>query len=165
MSSRWYLIVVVDAWLHWDQRIVPLGYILVEPISEILRVTSTILFLSGTFRVVWKEVNRGERKGWRIAGKVASFFSVLPSLFYIILYIALAACWLRMTSLNTIGDIASRKIQFQIAMSAIFVGYATVSAAAATVTWCIRKKSQRGYVIAVGFPSSAKNALSSSQAN
>lgn len=137
--------------MHWDGWVVPFGYILLAPISEIFRVASTILFLSGTFRVVWKEVNKGERKAWRIAGKIASFFSVLPTLFYIILYIALAACWLRMTSLNTIADIASRKIQFQIAMSAIFAGYALVSATAATVTWCIRKRSQRGYVITVSF--------------
>lgn len=148
-SNSWYLLIDIDRWMRWNRNSVPFGYIVLAPISETFRVSSTILLLSGTFRVVWREVGQGERKGWRAAAKIISFFSVLPALFYIILFVALAVCWLKFTSLNTIADIATRKAQFQIAMSAIFFGYAMVSVVAATVTWCFRTRSMRGYVIQV----------------
>src|SRR3569833_3999709 len=56
MTGSWYLLTVIDRWIHYDQRFVQYGYILVPALFEGLRVGSGIILLWGTYTVVWKEL-------------------------------------------------------------------------------------------------------------
>ncbi|CAM1505509.1 Fc.00g111460.m01.CDS01 [Cosmosporella sp. VM-42] len=143
----WYLIVVVDRWLHYDHRSVPFGYILLAPIWEFFYVGSANLILWGTFTVVWKEFEREERftklqmRLWGLAANFAIFMVGLVSLFYLILYLALAVVWMEFFSLNTIADVATKRTGFEISMTAFFFSFSLLTAAAATyaIFWRIRR--------------------------
>lgn len=45
---------MIDRWLRYRGYTVDTHYILLQPLTEPFRVTSSLLLLSGTFNVVWK---------------------------------------------------------------------------------------------------------------
>ena len=116
----------------------PFGYIILAPVWEFFYVGSANLILWGTFTVVWKEFQREERftrtqlKLWGLAANFAIFIVGLVSLFYVILYLALAIVWMEFFSLNTIADVATKRTGFEIAMTAFFFGFSLLTVAAAT---------------------------------
>jgi hypothetical protein len=128
---------------------VPYGYILIYPVSEILRVVSTILFLWGTYRIVWRELqsrfdSEKDRWLWWLAAKVTIFIVTGVASFYLILYLGLAIAWLQFLSLNATADIASRRTQFEVAMTAMFSGFALLTTVAATATLIFKALEQSG---------------------
>ncbi|KAJ4125179.1 hypothetical protein NW754_013465 [Fusarium falciforme] len=61
----WYFIVVIDRWLHFDQRSVVFGYILLAPFWEAFHLASTILLIWGTYAILWREIKaNSERRNW-----------------------------------------------------------------------------------------------------
>lgn len=117
------MLVVVDRWIRYDGHHVKAGYILLQPVSEPLRVASSIFILSGIFQVLWRRESN-LHKAWWIANNVMILLVSIVSIFYLMLFLALAVCWLEFTSLNSIRDIADRRSQFELATAALFMGYA-----------------------------------------
>lgn len=141
-SFRWYFIVVVDRWIHYDGRAVGYGYILLIPIWEFFYVGSTIFILWGTYTIVWKELRerfsgltRSHQIAWWFVGNFALFILCMVSLFYVILFIALASIWLKFSSLNAIDDVATKRNGFEIAMHAFFFVFSLITSGAAAVAF------------------------------
>ncbi|KAH7176554.1 hypothetical protein EDB81DRAFT_940453 [Dactylonectria macrodidyma] len=137
----WYLGIVIDRWIHFDNLKVTFGYILFLPILEFFHVGSTVLTLWGTYEIVWKEIEgrfTERHQGiWWFAAKCVNFLVCMVSLFYTILYLALAIVWMEFVSLNIIADVATKRTQFELSMAALFCGFSllAVSAAAAAIVW------------------------------
>ncbi|KAM7182874.1 hypothetical protein V8F20_012815 [Naviculisporaceae sp. PSN 640] len=136
----WYLVRVTDRWLRYDQRTtVEYGYALAEPMYEIIRVTSTILILWGTYTLVWKELEdqfSPRQQGiWWFSARFLLFISTLMTIYYIVLGVALVVAWLEFLSLNAIADIAGKRNDFEMAMTAFFFLFALLTLLEATVAW------------------------------
>ncbi|KAK3943368.1 hypothetical protein QBC46DRAFT_307422, partial [Diplogelasinospora grovesii] len=146
----WYLIAVIDRWIHYDLRSVVYGYILLAPVWESSRVTSTVLLLWGTYTVVWKELENRftprEQGRWWFAARVALFVVSLMSIFYVALYIALSVVWMEFFSLNVIADIASKRTAFEIAMTAFFFAFGLLTLVEATYALIIRAVTVHGHI-------------------
>jgi hypothetical protein len=137
----WYFLIVIDRWLHYRRASVVYGYIFVIPILELFRITSTVYYLWGTYAVIWKELqdrfpNR-QRVYWWFAARFSIFVVGLVSTYYVGDNIALAITWVKFLSLNTIADVATKRTQFEISMTAFFsvFGVITLAAACASLLW------------------------------
>ncbi|KAH7012863.1 hypothetical protein EDB80DRAFT_834464 [Ilyonectria destructans] len=137
LLSFWYLGIVIDRWIHYDNRKVVFGYILFLPVWEFFHVGSTIMILWGTYKIVWNELDgrfTEKQQGiWWFGGKCAIFLVCMVSLFYTILYLALSIVWMEFVSLNTIADVATKRTQFEMAMAALFFGFSLLTVGTATV--------------------------------
>ncbi|KAK3319153.1 hypothetical protein B0H66DRAFT_533655 [Apodospora peruviana] len=142
--ALWYIMVVIDRWMRYHDarptRPVQYGYIMWAPVWELFRITSTVLLLWGTYTVVWKELEDQfsvqQQKLWWLAAKFAVFVVTLMSIFYVVLYIALSAIWLEFYSLNAIADIATKRTQFEVAMTCFFMVFSLLTLVEATaVVW------------------------------
>jgi len=146
MTGSWYLLTVIDRWIHYDQRFVQYGYILVPALFEGLRVGSGIILLWGTYTVVWKELENRfpeEQQGkWWFAAKFTIFIVGLVAFFYFVLNLALSIVWMQFRSLNTIADIATKRTGFEVAMTVFFFlfGLLTLSASTASIFWKAREQ-------------------------
>lgn len=114
---------VVDRWVRHQHTRLSLGFIIFQPCAEVLRVISTIFFLSAAFDIVWRSEDT-QRHAWWYANIVMLMLDKIVAFFYLALFLALGVCWLRFTSLNVINDIATRRSQFEVAMAALFMGHA-----------------------------------------
>ncbi|KAM7208579.1 hypothetical protein V8F20_001002 [Naviculisporaceae sp. PSN 640] len=147
LLAVWYTATAADRWLHYEQRVLPYGYILFEPVLHIIRVISTIWFLWGTYKVVWNELERRfetkkSQGAWWLAAKVSIFIVGLVSFFHVVLRIAMAVVWLQFLSLNIIADVTTKCNDFELAMTAFFTvfGILTIFAAVATIFFRARKR-------------------------
>ncbi|KAI1373091.1 hypothetical protein F4677DRAFT_448685 [Hypoxylon crocopeplum] len=139
--ALWYLMVTTDRWLHCYGRSVIYGYIILTSFWESVRVSSTIILLWGTYKVVWRELesrfDSRQRRIWWIAARFAIFVVGLMSIYYVVLYLALAIVWMEFLSLNTIADIATKRNQFELSITVFFFVFCLLTGAAATaaVLW------------------------------
>ncbi|ETS74569.1 hypothetical protein PFICI_13053 [Pestalotiopsis fici W106-1] len=144
-----YLFNSVDGWLHHTKTSVTFGYILVHPFAEAFGVTSTLLLLWGTFRIIWDElVDRfpsiREQRFWWFAAKFTIFVISLISIYYTALFLALAAAWVRFMSLNTINDIATKRTGFEIAKGSFNFAFTLLVLAASSLTFLWKAKKFEG---------------------
>lgn len=150
---------MVDRWIHYANNSVSFGYILIYPIIEILDVSSGIIFIWSTFRVVWVELadrfNPSPRARWLLAAKIAIFIVSLLSIYYNILYLALAIVWMQFMSLNTIADIATKRTQFEIAKGGFFFLFGLLTVGACSTTLLVKAKKTDGKVPPVWLAQSA----------
>ncbi|KAK4447449.1 hypothetical protein QBC34DRAFT_427211 [Podospora aff. communis PSN243] len=149
LLAVWYTGSAVDRWLHYDQCALSNGYILFEPILKVLQVISTIWFLWGTYSIVWQELERrfeGERLigKWWFAAKVAIFIVGLTSFYYVVLDVATAVVWLQFLSLNIISDVATKRNNFELAMTASFTVFGILTMLAVVATIFIRARKREG---------------------
>jgi len=116
---------------------VPYSYILAGPLSDLFRISSTVLLLWGTYTVVWKELEDQftiwKQGVWWFAAKFLIFVVTLMAIFYAVLGIALSAVWLEFFSLNAIADIAGKRTDFEMAMAAFFFIFGLLTLVEATV--------------------------------
>ncbi|KAK4225639.1 hypothetical protein QBC38DRAFT_254443 [Podospora fimiseda] len=146
----WYLFVVADRWLRYYERQIKYDYILFEPLIQIFQLISTLLFLWGTFAIVWNEVEkRFERKrskvSWWLSAKVILFAVGLVTCYFWVLRIATAAVWLKFSSMNVISDVATKRNGFEMAMTFLFMAFSglTVAAIVATVFYRATKQQEQ----------------------
>lgn len=125
--------------MRYSLTAVMYGYLLVGPVFEALRVASTILLLWGTYTVVWKELEDQfsiwQQGVWWFAAKLLVFVVSLMAIFYVVLDIALSVVWLEFFSLNSIADIAGKRTDFEMAMTAFFFLFGLLTLVEATVAW------------------------------
>src|SRR5512142_3326953 len=100
--------------MHYEQRALPFGYVLFEPVLKIVLITSTIWYLWATYRIIWRELKqrfdgRRAQANWWLAAKLTIFVVGLVSCYYIVLHIATAVVWLEFLSLNVISDTATKR--------------------------------------------------------
>ena len=145
---------VIDRWCHWSKRSVVYGYIVVEPFFESTRISSSLLLLWVTYKVVWRELNSRfppESKWpryWWLAGRLLIVVAGFFSLFYWMLYVSLAGAWLNFLSLNTIADIATQCTSFEISVTALYFAFSLLTVAAAA-TLFHRTKRRDGPIVRV----------------
>lgn len=123
LARRWYILLVIDRWLRYRGYTVKTHYILLQPLAEPLRVASSLLLLSGTFNVIWRRKSHREHRTWVLFNKILFLAVAVASFFYLLLFLAVAACWLDFTSLNTIMDLAGRRNQFELSSAVLFTVY------------------------------------------
>ncbi|KAK7427628.1 hypothetical protein QQZ08_005903 [Neonectria magnoliae] len=132
-----YCGVVFDRFLHTYHVAAPYGYILFPAIWEFFHVGSTNLILWGTYTLVWREVESRFTKKTQgflwFAAKFVNLLVFIVSLFYTILNLVLSIVWMVFVNLNAIGDIATKRNDFELAMATLFFGCSllTVSVAVA----------------------------------
>ncbi|KAK3986462.1 hypothetical protein QBC44DRAFT_140030 [Cladorrhinum sp. PSN332] len=149
LLSLWYLATAIDRWMHYEQRRMPFGYILFEPIVQGLQLISTLFFLWGTYGVVWNELQRRfaspRSQGlWWFAAKVTFFLVILVTVYFWILRIATAAVWIRFLSLNVISDVATKRNGFEMAMCFFFSVFSLLTAVAVVATVFFRASMLQG---------------------
>ncbi|KAM5343200.1 hypothetical protein ACJ41O_014166 [Fusarium nematophilum] len=134
LLACWYCIITVDRWMHYDARPVVYGYLVVLPFCESLRITSTILLLWGTYTFVWAQIRGNFQREhlWWVAAKFAVFLVCMVSFFYWLLYFALAIVWVNFSSLNIIDDVATKRTNFELAMTGMYLGFSLLIVVAAT---------------------------------
>lgn len=131
-----YLFLMVDRWIHFDQRVsVGYGYIVWLTLIEALRVLSAVIFAWGNYKIFWVEIEiwfdeARQARLW-LAAKIALFLVSLVSIFYAVLYLALAGVWLNFGSLNSIADIATKRTHFEVATAWLLTGFAALGLGAA----------------------------------
>lgn len=134
--SSWYLLCVIDRWIHHDNRPVKFGYILVLPFFEVTKVASSLILIMGTFTVVWRDLEprfpKNQQGKWWFAAKMLLFFTGLMSLYYWVLKFSLAVVWMQFASLNTIADVATKRTQCEMAMSVFFFAFGLMTVAASS---------------------------------
>ena len=152
--DRWYLITTLDRWIHYDHRRVIFGYIIVGPFFEPLRIASTIYLIWGTWKVVWRELEyRFTHPGyWWFGAQFALFIVILVSLYYLVLYLALAIIWMQFLSLNTIADVASKRTAFDVATTTFFFVFGILTLVASTDTTFFKAKQHGGAIASVSSP-------------
>ncbi|GAB1320804.1 hypothetical protein MFIFM68171_11014 [Madurella fahalii] len=128
----WYFFLMIDRWIRFDQRAsVAYSYIVFVTLIESLRVLSAIIFAWGNYKVVWVEVETRFDEIWQgrlwTAAKLALFVVSLVSIFYAVLYVALAGAWLDFLSLNSIADIATKRTSFEVATAALLTVFALLA--------------------------------------
>lgn len=127
----WYFFLMIDRWVHTNQRPMSYGYVVFLTLIESLRVLSAIFFAWGNYKVVWVEIETRWDHVWQgylwTAAKVGLFLVSLVSIYYIFLYVALAGVWLDFRSLNSIADIATKRTQFEIATAALLTVFALLT--------------------------------------
>ncbi|KAK0627761.1 hypothetical protein B0T14DRAFT_493792 [Immersiella caudata] len=149
LLTVWYTVTAADRWLHFEQRALPYGYILLVPILQIAQVISAIWFLWGTYKIVWNELERRfvhERSQglWWLAAKIAIFVVGLVSFFYFVLEVATAVVWLQFLSLNIIADVATKRNNFELAMTAFFTVFGLLTVFATVATIFFRARAREG---------------------
>ncbi|KAF6797594.1 hypothetical protein CSOJ01_12912 [Colletotrichum sojae] len=101
--------------------------------------------------VVWRDLEprfNGRTAGyWWLAAQIAIFVVGLVSLFYVVLKLALSIVWMQFLSLNVIGDIATRKRQFEIAMAVFLTVFSFFTLVAATATVLFQAQRTEGRVL------------------
>lgn len=152
-NCSWFLFQAIDRWIHYDMLPVKFSYILVITIFEFFRVGSAVLFVWGTYEVVWRELQdrfREKHRGyWWFASKAAFFLVFLVSFYYAVLYLALSIVWLEFRSLNSIADIATKRTGFEISMAAFLTAFSLLTVAAAIATTRFKAKSVDGRFVGV----------------
>ncbi|KAK4169556.1 hypothetical protein QBC43DRAFT_307974 [Cladorrhinum sp. PSN259] len=143
LLSIWYLAITIDRWMHYEQRRVPFGYIIFEPIVQSLQLLSTLFFLWGTYGVVWSELQRRFRTDrsqtiWWTAAKTTFFCLILVTCFFWILRIATTVVWLKFLSLNVISDVATKRNGFEMAMTLFFSVFTLLTVVAIVATFLFR---------------------------
>jgi len=164
----WYTATAADRWLHYDRNALPYGYILLVPVLEIIRVISTIWFLWGTYKVVWTELERRfehprAQGAWWLAAKIAIFLVGLVSFYYVVLNIATAVVWLEFLSLNIIADVATKRNDFELAMTAFFTVFGLLTVCATVATIFFRARQREGSWAKVSFFHSDRGDLFANQ--
>ncbi len=139
----------VDRWMHYEQHVLPYGYILFEPCAQILRVGSTIWYLWGTYKVLWSDLERRFEKGenpgrWWLAAQVAIFIVSLVAFYFIVLSIATRVVWLEFYSLNVIADVATKRNNFDMATTIFVAAFGIITIAAAVATFIVRANKKNG---------------------
>lgn len=132
MLCSWYFFLMIDRWIHFDQRAsVAYGYIVFVTLIESLRVLSAVIFAWGNYKVVWVEVETRFDEIWQgrlwTSAKFVLFVVSLVSIFYAVLYVALAGAWLDFLSLNSIADIATKRTSFEVATAALLTVFALLA--------------------------------------
>ncbi|KAI0125390.1 hypothetical protein BJ170DRAFT_501392 [Xylariales sp. AK1849] len=145
-----YLLSTLDGWFHYWRVSVSYGYVFLNPISEFFRVGSSVLFLSGTFKTVWLELeDRFTLKVqayWWTSANIALFIVSLVSIFYVVLYLALAIVWIEFLSFNTIADVATKRTHFEITMAALSFAFGMLIVYAASATLFSKAKKINGRI-------------------
>ena len=128
----------------------PYGYILFDAVNQVLQIVSTIWLLWGTYDVIWNELERRftrkqSQGAWWLAAKVTIFVVGLVSFFYALLNLASRAVWVEFLSLNIIADVATKRNNFEMAMTLFFsiFGLLTILAAIATFVYRASKTTGR----------------------
>ncbi|KAF3020979.1 hypothetical protein E8E14_009423 [Neopestalotiopsis sp. 37M] len=140
-----YFFNTIDGWLHQTNSSVTFGHILIYPFAEAFGVTSTLLLLWGTFRIIWDEMAERfppvrEKGSWWYAAKVMIFIISLISIYYTTLFLALASAWVGFMSLNTINDIATKRTGFEIAKGFFNFAFASLILVASSATFLYKAK-------------------------
>ncbi|KAK4188113.1 hypothetical protein QBC35DRAFT_383282 [Podospora australis] len=121
---------MIDRWIRYNGRTqVYYNYILANVVWECFRLSSTILFLWGTYTLAWRQfehqshghVDSTTQKFWWFVSKVVLFAVSTVSLFYLIFYLAFSVTWLNSLSIVTVTHFAKRGSAFQIATSTLFL--------------------------------------------
>jgi hypothetical protein len=103
------------------------GYIIFLTVIESLKVFSAVIFAWGNYKIVWVEVEIWFDRKWQgylwTAAKVGLFLVSLVSIFYTVLYVALAGVWLDFRSLNSIADIATKRTSFEVATAGLLAAF------------------------------------------
>jgi hypothetical protein len=140
-SLRWYMSAVIDGWVHYEEQSLPFGYVIVGPIFEAARITSTVIFLWATYTIVWKELeyrfNDRPQKIWWPLAKCALLLAGLVSIFAVVLQFSLAIVWIQFLSLNIIADVATKRTKFEISMTAFFSAFGLLTLVA--TSWTLAK--------------------------
>ncbi|KAI5458967.1 hypothetical protein BGZ63DRAFT_426281 [Mariannaea sp. PMI_226] len=145
----WYIVVVLDRWLHWHKDSVVYGYILIMPIWDTFYVLSTILILWGNYTIVFREFKprrftKKQKQWWWGVAYAFLFIVYLMSTFFVLLQFALSVVWMEFSSLNTIADVATKKRQFELTMNAFFFGFSLLTTGAASVAILWRTTKDEG---------------------
>ncbi|KAI0532801.1 hypothetical protein GGR58DRAFT_507032 [Xylaria digitata] len=141
LLTIWYFFIVLDRWLHHAQNRVVYGYIFALPVIESFRIASTVYYLWGTYIVIWRELEdrfpRKQQVYWWRAARCAIFTVGFVSIYYVLLSIVHVSVWVRFLSLNTIADVATKWVGFEITMTAFFFVFGLISfaAACASLLW------------------------------
>lgn len=138
-----YFFLAIDRWLHYDQRAsVVYGYIIFLTLIESLKVFSAVIFAWGSYKIVWVEIQIFFDLKWQgylwMAAKVGLFLVSLMSIFYAVLYVALAGVWLDFRSLNSIADIATKRTSFEVATAGLLAAFAGL--AFGNAVWAVVRK-------------------------
>ncbi|KAK5660270.1 hypothetical protein OQA88_12810 [Cercophora sp. LCS_1] len=146
LLAVWYTFTAASRWVHQTRKTVPYGYILLEPVLQILQVGSTIWYLSGTYIILWNELERQFGK-WQqtalwLTAQFFIFVIILMSLYEVVLDIAAAVVWLQFFTLNIIADVTTKRNQFELAMAGFFAFFAalTLCVAIAAIIYFPRKR-------------------------
>jgi hypothetical protein len=135
---------VIDRWIHYDSVRVVFGYIIVAPLWQSFRVISSITLLWGTYTVVWRELEDRFSSQiqviWWFGAKCAIFVVSLMSVYYVALFFSLSVVWMQFLSLETINELATKRSQFEIAMTALFFCFGVLTVGAATATLARAKR-------------------------
>jgi hypothetical protein len=138
LPTSFYLGHTADRWLHYGTLPVTYGYILFEVLLRFLDVGATIILLWATFELIWTELegrfSPRSRGNWFLSSKIVFFSVIFTSLFYLVLFLALAIVWLLFLALNVMADIALRRNQFEVAMDAIFCGFGLLTVVASVLS-------------------------------
>ncbi|KAK0662130.1 hypothetical protein QBC41DRAFT_307132 [Cercophora samala] len=113
---------MIDRWIRQrGSSQVKYEYVTALPIYEALHVASTLLFLWGTYNVLWKRF--GERKSdssrqraaW-FTSKAIFFVICLVSVLYLVFYFAFSLAWVKYGNLVPVVHFATRGSSFEMAM-------------------------------------------------
>lgn len=122
--SRWYFILVIDRWLHYQNVESPPGYIIIDAFFETLDLVSSILMLWGTYLLIRSRVagsfttEKTDFRWWVPGGAVVLLCYIASA--YIILYFAEVGLWMNFSKLDLLNSAAKARNVADNAMRALF---------------------------------------------
>jgi hypothetical protein len=142
-GSRWFILDIVDLFLHEAKLRTGYGYILYEFIVSSARYATDIFMLAGAHQLMSDQLKthpsnqlRKRATAWRTTGKLIVLIQITLALYFLGSLFADEALWLQVADPNVISGIVSRKDKFEAAFFIIqFLFTLTMLTGAAISAW------------------------------
>jgi len=121
LDNSWYMVVIVDLFLHETQLKTGYGYILLAFFLACFKFTSDILLVSASHRIVSTQlydcyqIKRYQAKLWLMLGELLVILLIIASLYYLGSLLSNEILWLEVANADIVSDIVTRKSRFQLA--------------------------------------------------
>ena len=142
-ASRWFILNIVDLFLHEAKLKTGYGYILYQFFLSSARYATDIFMLAGTHQLISNQLNiqpsnqlRKKAWIWYLTGKFIVLVQVILALYFLGSLFADEALWLQIADPSVIEGVVSRKDKFEAAFFIIqFLLTLTMLTGAALSVW------------------------------
>jgi hypothetical protein len=121
-ASRWYILNIVDLFLHEAELKTGYGYIIYDFFLSSASYATDILILAGTHQLISNQLNsqpthqlRKNARTWYLTGRLIVLVQIILALYFLGSLFANEALWLQIADSSVIDGVASRKNTFEAA--------------------------------------------------
>jgi len=113
----WYILTLIDLFLHENRLKTTYGYILLEWFIAIFKVAADVSIVTGAVRVISGQLFYlvKKAKAWLLVGEFFIIMLMVTALYYLGSLLADEVLWLQVADPDVVGGVTARKNKFETA--------------------------------------------------